>query len=66
MQNISSFHLFILDIQLISESGEQTDQTHFWPWPPKKNVDHFLIYVDLCQHAKNQAILLICSGDKVD
>ena len=27
---------------------------------------HFLLYVNLYHHAKNQAILLICSGDMVD
>ena len=34
---------------------------------PTPNVfDQFLIYVDLYEHAKNQAISLICSGDMVD
>ena len=28
--------------------------------------DQLLIYVNLNQHAKNHAILLICSGDMVD
>ena len=32
----------------------------------QKFFDQLLIYVKLYQHAKNQAILLICSGDVVD
>ena len=36
------------------------DHTH------PKIFDQILIYVNLYQHAKNQAILLICSGDMVD
>ena len=55
MENISSFYLFILEIKLISESTFLTmfSQTLF---------DQLLNYVNLYQHAKNQAILLICSG----
>ena len=39
-----------------------------WPRPfltmsTQKNFDYLLIYVNLYQHAKNQTILLICSGD---
>ena len=37
------------------------------PSPPKKNFfDQLLIYVNLNQHAKNQAISHICFGDMVD
>ena len=39
MHNISSFHLFILEIQSISESRDQTGCAHFWPCTSK----HFLI-----------------------
>ena len=35
MQKISSYHLFILEIQWILESCEQLCHTHFWPCPPK-------------------------------
>ena len=34
--------------------------------PIQKFSDQLLIYVNLYQHAKNQAISLICSGDMVD
>ena len=34
---------------------------HIW-----KFYDQLLIYVNLCQHAKNHASSLICSGDMVD
>ena len=41
-----------------------------WPYPSDHAhptfFDKLLIYVDLCQHVKNQAISLICSGDMVD
>ena len=32
----------------------------------QKTFDQFLVYVNLYQHAKNQAISLIYSGDMVD
>ena len=35
MQKISSYHLFILEIQWILESCDQLGHTHFWPCPPK-------------------------------
>ena len=35
MPKISSLHQFILDIQPILESHDQTGHTHFWPHPPK-------------------------------
>ena len=57
MQKINSFHQFILEIQPLLESCDQTDQNFF---------DQLLIYVNLCQHAKNQTVSLICSGDMVD
>ena len=57
-RKISSFHQFILQMQSILESCNQTGHT------PKK-FDQPLIYVNLYQHAKNQAISLICSGDMV-
>ena len=34
--------------------------------PTPKFFDQLLIYVNLYQHVKNQAISLICSGDMVD
>ena len=36
MQKISSFHLFILEVQPILESCNQNGHTHFWPCPSKK------------------------------
>ena len=59
MQKISLFHQFALEIQSILDSCDQTGhiQTFF---------DQHFIYVNLCQHVKNQAISLICSQDMVD
>ena len=37
------------------------DQAH-----PQKIFDQLLIYVNLYQNAKNQAISFICSGDMAD
>ena len=34
-KKISLFHLFIVEIQSILESREQTDHTNFWPCPLK-------------------------------
>ena len=53
-KKISSFHQFTLEIQSILESCDQTGHTYF---------DQLIIYVNLYQHGKNQAISLICSGD---
>ena len=65
-KKIRSFHQFILEIQPILESHDQTNHPHFWPSQCKKFFDQLLIYLNLYQHAKNQAILLIGSGDMVD
>ena len=65
MQKIISFHQFILEIQPILESCDQTGHPCFWP-RPSKNFLINLIYVNLYQHAKNYVILLIFSGDMVD
>ena len=64
MEKISSFHPFILEILTVVLRPD-------WPHPslamPIENIfDQLLIYVNLYQHAKNQAISLICSGDMVD
>ena len=59
MQNISVLLQFILEIQSILESCDQTGHT-------QKVFDQLFIYVNLYQHVKNQAILLICSGDMLD
>ena len=58
MQKFSLFHQFILELQSILESCYQTDHT-------QTVFDQLFIYVNLYQHVKNQAILLICSGDIV-
>ena len=63
IQKTSSFHQFILEILPIFESHDQTGPTHFWSRPPKKFLNQLLIYVNLYQHAKNQAISKICSED---
>ena len=41
MQKISSFHNFILEIQPILESCDQTGHTHFWPRPSKNFLINF-------------------------
>ena len=41
MQKISSFHNFILEIQPILESCDQTGHTHFWPCPSKNFLINF-------------------------
>ena len=66
MQKISSFHQFILVIQPILEFCGQTGKNPFLTMPIQKYFDQLLIYVNLYQHAKNQVISLICSGDMVD
>ena len=66
MPNFSLFHQFIFEIHPILKSCDQTVHTHFWPYLSKKFFDLILIFVNLYQNAKNQAITLICSGDMVD
>ena len=46
-------------------TGESRDHT-FLTTPTTIFLDQLLIYVNLYQHANNQAFLLICSGDMVD
>ena len=41
MQNISSFHLFIFEIQSISESRDQTGHAHFYPCLTKNYLINF-------------------------
>ena len=62
MQKISSSHLFILEIQSILETYDQTGHTHFWQYP--KCFDQLLIYVDLYENAK-LAISLICTAKNI-
>ena len=57
MQKISSFHQLILEIQSILDFCDQADPKFF---------DQLLIYVNLYQHLKNQAISLTCSGNMAD
>ena len=65
MQKISSFHQLILEIESILEFCNLAGRTHL-TMPTPKFFDQLLIYVNLSQHVKNQAISLICSGDMVD
>ena len=62
MQNINSFHLLILESQSPVTSLATSIFDHAHPY----FFDQILIYVNLYQHAKNQATLLICSGDTFD
>ena len=56
------FFFFFFEMQSILESRDQSDHNMLTP----KCFEKLLICVDLYQHAKNQAISLICSGDMVD
>ena len=53
---------FFFEMQSILESRDQSDHNMLTP----KCFEQLLICVNLYQHAKNQAISLICSGDMVD
>ena len=66
MQKIRSFHQFILEIKSILGSHDQTGHPNFLTMPTKQFFDQPLVYVNLYQHAKNQAISLICFGNIVD
>ena len=63
MQKISSFHLFILEIDSILESWDKIGHTPFVTMAKQKAFNQLLIFVNLYQHAKNQAI---CSDEMVD
>ena len=63
MQKISLFQPLILGKHSILESRNQIDHTHFWSFPPIKLSIRFFFFLNWYQHAKNQAISLICSGD---
>ena len=43
MQSITSFFLFILEIQSISESSDQTNHTRFWLRPSKNVLINFYV-----------------------
>ena len=63
MQRISSFNLLILEIQSILGTRLATPTfDHSRP----NFFDQLLIYANLYQYVKNQAISLICSGDMFD
>ena len=53
-------------IQSNLEFSDQTGHTHFLTLPTQKHFDQILIYVNLRQCAKTQAISLIYSGDMID
>ena len=58
MQNISSSHQSILEVQSISESCDQTDHTHFLTISTQQIFDQLLIYVNLYQHAKKSGYFI--------
>ena len=46
---------------------QRPDWPHqFLTMPNQKNFDQLLIFVNLCQHAKNEAVSSTCSGEIVD
>ena len=61
MQKITSFHQFILGICRFLSHVKKLATPILTPI-----FDQPLIYVNLYQHAKNQAISLICSGNMDD
>ena len=61
-----SVHSWDTESFSLLESYNQTGHTHIWPHPPKKSFDQLLIYLNLYQHAKNQVVSFICSGDMID
>ena len=64
MQKISSFHLFIFEMQSLLRVW-WLDLPH--PFLTTQNFfDQLFIYKNLYQHTKNQANLLICSRDMID
>ena len=63
-KSVHSINSFLKQPML--EFCDQTGHTHFLIMPIQNILDQLLIYVDLYQHAKNQAISLICSGYIVD
>ena len=66
IQKIILFHQFILEIQSILESRDQIGQIHFRPCTTKKCSINFHFFLNLYQHAKNVAVLSICSDEKLD
>ena len=66
MQKISLFHLFIFEIQSISEYHDHTCHNHFLTMPTPKIFKHILICMNLYQHAKNQLIPSVHFSNKVN
>ena len=64
-QEISLFQMFILQIQSILEYRDQIGLTYILTNPNKKNFE-LLVFVNLYQHAKNEVVSSICSGEIVD
>ena len=48
------------------ESRNQIGHTHFLTMPNQQIFDQLLIFVNLYQHAKNEVVSAICSGEIVD
>ena len=42
MEKLNLFHLYVLEIQSVLESCDQSHHTHFWPYPPKRFLVKFL------------------------
>ena len=65
MENLNLIHLFILEIQSMLEKTMAKLATPISDMPNQKIFDQVLIFVNLHQHAKNQANSSISSGDIV-
>ena len=66
MENLNLIHLFILEIQSMLEKTMAKLATPISDMANQKIFDQVLIFVNLHQHAKNQANSSISSGDIVD
>ena len=62
MQKLSLFHLFILQLQSILESSQQTGQTHL-SLPTPEIINHHITCMNLFQSAKNKLISSVHSWD---
>ena len=59
MQKIYLIHLFILKIQSVLESRDQTDHTHFWLCPTKKVFDQLLIFLESVSTCKKISLFYL-------
>ena len=66
MQKITLFYLLILEIQSISENSETRLVKPIFGHPNQKKILINFSFFNLYQHAKIEAVSLICYGEIVD